>query len=154
VRGGVVVPPPLTPTEWLRDRTFALTGAPLPSKNDPRGDIFLRGDPQAVPVLAELVGDPDPRVRYWAADGLQCVTPPARDAVPALLAALRRYGNEGEWERVNGDGGDQDVLSGIVTRIDDAAATGKIRSALEAIEPEAANRAAARVGGGARDEHR
>jgi uncharacterized protein (TIGR03067 family) len=67
-----------------------------------------------------------------------CVTPPARDAVPALLAALRRYGDDGGRERRNGDGSDQDVLSGIVTRIDDAAAAYKIRSALEEIEPEAA----------------
>jgi hypothetical protein len=153
LRGAVVAPPP-TLAEWLRDRAFALVGATPPSVDDPRGNDLLRGDPQAVPVLAELVSHPDPRVRYWAADGLRCVRPRALEAVPALVAAVRRYGGDGRRESQAGDGDADNLLMGIVTRIDEPVAADKVRSALEDIEPEAAKRALYRVGEGAGDEQR
>jgi hypothetical protein len=50
---------------------------------------LLNGDPAAVPVLLELLADPDPAIRADAAEGLGRVGPAAVSAVPALLAAVQ-----------------------------------------------------------------
>jgi uncharacterized sulfatase len=49
-------------------------------------ELAGRRDPAAVPHLIELLGDTDPAVRYWAANGLGAS--PAEGAVAALKAAL------------------------------------------------------------------
>jgi len=49
---------------------------------------LLTDDPEAVPVLAKLLGSRDPKARRIAVQGLEKVGEQARPAVPALLAAL------------------------------------------------------------------
>ena len=44
------------------------------------------GDPEAIPVLAELLRAPEANVRVIAACGLREIGAPARSAIPALLA--------------------------------------------------------------------
>ena len=143
LHGGAIVAPPPTAAEWLRDRAFALVGAATPATNDPSVNKIVECDREAVPVLAELVGDPEPRVRYWAAVGLLCVIPRPREAVPALVAAVRQYGGEdrrhGSAEAETGGG----LPRGIVTGGDKASAAKAVFKALEIIDPEAAKRAMA-----------
>jgi hypothetical protein len=86
----------------------------------------------AVPVLAELLGDPNPRVRSWAAGILLFMQPPPRQAVPALLATWRRYKDDFLSASVDG------APRGADTPWD--AACG-VRLALWRIDPEAARRA-------------
>jgi hypothetical protein len=47
------------------------------------------GDPEAVPVLIELLQAPERTVRILAAHGLETIGSPARPAVPALLTLLK-----------------------------------------------------------------
>jgi hypothetical protein len=49
---------------------------------------LLQGDVEAVPVLLELLKDPEPQIRLVAAEGLGAVGPPASVAVPHLFDAL------------------------------------------------------------------
>ncbi len=56
--------------------------------------------PAAAPALIELLGHDDADVRAWAADGCRVMGPKAKDAVPALLAALKS--NDAEEEENNG----------------------------------------------------
>jgi HEAT repeat protein/beta-lactamase regulating signal transducer with metallopeptidase domain len=44
--------------------------------------------PPALPVLSEMLRDTDPRIRGWAALGLQAMGPDAKPAIPALTSAL------------------------------------------------------------------
>ncbi len=46
------------------------------------------GDPESIPVLTELLSDPDPKVRQIAIQGLSYVGTPAVSAIPALMEAL------------------------------------------------------------------
>jgi HEAT repeat protein len=43
----------------------------------------------AVPVLVEVLRDPDPRIRWFAIEALAVIGPAAKAAVPALIEALR-----------------------------------------------------------------
>jgi len=52
------------------------------------------GDPEAIPVLVELLKSPERHVRIIAAYGLEIIGPPARDAIPALLAMVLRDDDE------------------------------------------------------------
>jgi hypothetical protein len=59
---------------------------------------LLERDPEAVPVLLELLRRPEDGSRMVAAQGLGLFGPPARAAVPALLAARTDQGGEaGRW---------------------------------------------------------
>jgi HEAT repeats len=49
---------------------------------------LLHGDPDAVPVLAELLASHDPQARRLAAQGLEKVGEKARSTVPDLIRAL------------------------------------------------------------------
>ena len=49
--------------------------------------IVSRRDPRAVPVLVELLRDPDSRTRLAAIEALGAIGPSAREAVPALRRA-------------------------------------------------------------------
>jgi HEAT repeat protein len=62
----------------------------------------LSGDPAAVPVLAELVGDEDHYVRLWGAMTLNQLGPQAAAAVPALVRALERGDDGGNYSLVCG----------------------------------------------------
>jgi hypothetical protein len=92
-------PLPGTPVERALDWFERTTGLALPS--GPRALTKVGpGDPAAVPVLVALLGDPDPRVRAYAADelGVLGVNYPATRA--AVLPALRRVlGDRGELPR-------------------------------------------------------
>jgi hypothetical protein len=46
------------------------------------------GDAEAVPVLVELLQAPEANVRIIAAQGLEGIGPPARKAIPALIALI------------------------------------------------------------------
>jgi hypothetical protein len=62
----------------------------MPGKYQPIAPLSLvaDGDPEAVPVLVELLSAPEPIVRMIAASGLERIGLPAREAIPALLALL------------------------------------------------------------------
>jgi hypothetical protein len=146
MRGPVVPPPPTLTERWWRG-ALAFVGRQPP--DEPPGYAVLDGEHrEAVPVLVVLVLDPDPCVRYWAAEGLRCVRPPAKEAVPALVEAVRRYGGKAGSRRRSAGGEGLDVLRDVVMEIDGAAAATEVRMALEAIDPEAARRAG--VGDGKR----
>lgn len=49
---------------------------------------LLQGDSQAVAVLIELLGDPDWKIRWIAAEGLGIIGPAARSAFPGLHALV------------------------------------------------------------------
>jgi hypothetical protein len=46
------------------------------------------GDPEAIPVLVELLNAPEPIVRLMAAAGLEQIGSPAGEAIPALSALV------------------------------------------------------------------
>jgi hypothetical protein len=64
---------------WLTHRLF--------DKYNPLDDC----DSASVPVLVELLRDPDWEVRFWAVCYLEGVRPPARDALPALRQLLSEW---------------------------------------------------------------
>jgi hypothetical protein len=75
-----------SPHPWV-ERLAVAVGRPSPGRS--YDCPLLAGDPDAVPVLMELLRDPDPKVRLIAIQGLEIVGPAAGPAVPALLRALR-----------------------------------------------------------------
>jgi hypothetical protein len=74
---------PLTPWEQWQLRLGVSS-----DEHSHRRFRLLQGDPEAVPVLAELLRWPDPVVRLRAAGGLWWFRGDARLATPALMAAL------------------------------------------------------------------
>jgi HEAT repeat protein len=73
------------------DRLMATLGLSAPNHREPPLEAMLgqEPDPAAVPVLTELLGDPDDQVRYHAANTLSHCGPKAGAAVPALVKMLR-----------------------------------------------------------------
>jgi hypothetical protein len=69
----------------VRKRSLGGFTIGVPDRHD-LGIVLQDGDPDAVPVLMELLNDEDPTVRLLAIFGLQRVGAAARDAVPQLLA--------------------------------------------------------------------
>jgi hypothetical protein len=71
---------PALPRDWVgrAGEWFGLSGRPA----------VLRRNPAAVLVLAELLKEPDPFVRYYAAQTLGWFDVAGRPAVPALLHAM------------------------------------------------------------------
>jgi HEAT repeat protein len=59
------------------------------------GKVLADGGQQAVPVLVQMLRDEDQNVRFQAVLALGAMTPPPRDAVPALAEALAREENRG-----------------------------------------------------------
>ena len=55
---------------------------------------LLDGDPAAIPVLRELIQDPDPDVRQAAANGLERIGPKAESMVPLLCKMLKEDADE------------------------------------------------------------
>jgi hypothetical protein len=75
---------------WMR-RAAPQPGAGAgPAAPAPGAEALFQGDPEAVPVLTELLAWPDPVDRQLAAFALERVGPRARKAAsPALLAQLK-----------------------------------------------------------------
>lgn len=80
---GQLVPAPEPPAwvTWLGKAGFRF-------ERDESGFPLLLGDPDAFPVLVELLESADPTARRVGAYGLAAIGPRARQAVPALLKAL------------------------------------------------------------------
>jgi hypothetical protein len=74
--------PKMPPSAGWLDLLFASPGVP-------GADPIPEGDAGAIPVLVELLRDPDAFVRLYAIGKLKALGSRAREAVPALLA-LRR----------------------------------------------------------------
>jgi hypothetical protein len=74
---------------WLSN--FLPKSSPSDDRFDPP---WKDGDPKAIPLLVELLQAPETCVRVIAASGLETIGPPARDAIPALLAVLRNDNDE------------------------------------------------------------
>lgn len=71
---------PASGDEWLAE-LFLSAGDP----GGPLSPPLFDNDPEAVPVLAELLRAPEPNVRLAAVEALQRIGPPASDALRALL---------------------------------------------------------------------
>jgi hypothetical protein len=81
-----------TPSRWEQWLSKILpNSSQLSNRFDPPWED---GDPEAIPVLVELLKSPERHVRIIAAYGLEIIGPPARDAIPALLAMLLRDDDE------------------------------------------------------------
>jgi hypothetical protein len=76
---------PATPLDWLK----RLCRIGVPRYRPATAAPFHDPDPAAVPVLVDLLRDPTPQVRRYAAARLGALGPRARVAVPALLALLQ-----------------------------------------------------------------
>jgi HEAT repeat protein len=75
-------------TRLWRDRMESLgIPVPLPERDAP-SDSLVRGGPDALPVLAELLASPNPWSRRVAVEQLTRLGPAARPALPALVRAL------------------------------------------------------------------
>jgi HEAT repeat protein len=83
---------------WLA----ALKKEPFVSGSAPRdvGKALREGGPHAVPVLLELLGDPDPFIRSQVLLTLMLIGPDPEQLRPALMQALRREDESGcfKWE--------------------------------------------------------
>jgi hypothetical protein len=78
----------------LLDSVKALTGIGKPAFT-PADPWLTEGDPEALPVLQDLLHDPNPDVRGYAAEALGEYGPTARASVPALLGILNDKTNTG-----------------------------------------------------------
>jgi hypothetical protein len=75
------------PRSWLETTVWKHFGV----GHAPGGAIasqLWEGDPEAIPVLIELLRDPDGGIRAQAAYALGCIGPKAKDAVLPLMEAL------------------------------------------------------------------
>jgi hypothetical protein len=95
-------PEPPAWVTWLGKAGFRI-------ERDKSSFSLLAGDPDALPVLVELLESADPRARRVGAYGLRAIGPRARQAVPALLKALGdpdvavRFAAGGSLRRVDED---------------------------------------------------
>jgi hypothetical protein len=118
-------PPRTLPEEWL-NRALSSLGVRVDESLSGREVAF--GEPEAIPVLLELLRDPRPHVRRWAALSLEGMEPPPREAIPALLGAWQRYRDDYRGPRGVGFTSPRDAVR-------------EIRDALWRIDPDAAGRA-------------
>jgi hypothetical protein len=81
-----------TPSRW--DPWFSKILPKSFTSNDRFDPPWKDGDPEAIPVLLELLQAHEPHVRIIAASGLETIGPAARDTIPALLAMLRDDNDE------------------------------------------------------------
>jgi hypothetical protein len=121
--------PSLTlPEKWLARglAPFGIEGGLRPSA------LELYGQAEAVPVLIELLRNPEPRVRANAAMILRDLEPAPKEAIPALLEA---------WQQCKADycGGFGEVKEN--GNAEDADAAWWVHEAVWQIDPAAAQRA-------------
>jgi len=74
------------PSKWEKWLSKVLPVSFQPKLDSP--PPLQNGDPEAVPVLIELLQTPERNVRILAARGLETIGPPARPVVPVLLTLL------------------------------------------------------------------
>ncbi len=120
--------PTRTPVEEWVNRALAPLG--VRTGGNSSGLELGDGGAEAVPVLAELLRDPNPQVREWAASFLHDMEPPPKQTVPALLEAWQRY--KADYR--------SDLDTGIHFATPRTAAE-SIHDALWRIDPDAARRA-------------
>jgi HEAT repeat protein len=62
------------------------------------GHPLLKSDPEALPVLIELLQVPESDVRFIAIEGLGSLGPAAADAVPSLFRVLKSEDRELQYQ--------------------------------------------------------
>src|SRR5262249_43010489 len=120
-------PRPDPTEEWLK-RIYAYVGV---ERTPGPGAMDLYNQPEAIPVLIDLLRYRDPHVRGMAAYFLKCLDPQPREAVPALLQAWQRC--KDHYCSIPGPGG--------LLRFDEARAAICIHDTIVEIDPDAAREA-------------